>query len=427
MKKAAICILGCRVNQSEGESFLEYFKNNDYQIVDFKEKADVYLIHTCTVTSQADSKSRQMIRKAKKTNNEAKVVVTGCYAQTEPGVLQNMPEVDLIIGMKDRDNIIKLLEENETEKVHIFDIRKIKDFENMITSNTDKTRAFIKIQEGCESFCSYCIIPIARGRIRSRAISDIIEEIAVLEEQGYQEIVLTGIHAGAYGLDLGLELSQLMAEITAKTTIPRVRFGSLDPNEINESFLKEFSNQRFMPHIHLALQSGDDEILKIMNRKYDCEQYLATIEKLRLVKGELLSITTDIMVGFPYEKEEHHKRSMEFIRRCQLDNLHIFQYSKRKGTRAAKFPEQVESEIKKIRAREMEELKKELHLEFQKKMLGQNLSVLIEKANKNEAIGYSDNYLKVIIENKTGKILENNIYSVKIIEIQKNMLIGELV
>lgn len=426
MKTMAICILGCRVNQSEGESFLEYFKKNDYQIKDFEEKADVYLIHTCTITSQADSKSRQMIRKAKKQNPKAKIIVTGCYAQTDSENLKNMLEVDLIVGMKDRDNIIQLLAEAEKEKVHIADIRKLKNFENMTLSDSDKTRAFIKIQEGCESYCSYCIIPLARGPVRSRKVKDILEEIKYLEEKGYKEIVLTGIHTGAYGKDLNTNISFLMKEILKNTAIQRIRFGSLDPNEIKEEFLEIFKDERFMPHIHLSLQSGDDYILQKMNRKYDSAQYLDIVEKLRGAKEGKISVTTDIMVGFPYEKEEHHKHSLDFIEKCKLDNLHIFKYSKRKNTRAVDFPEQVEDSFKKNRAKDMEKLRNQLHLNFQKEMIGEKTLVLIEKVEEKFALGYSDNYLKVKIVGATKELENNSIYSVDIKGIEKNLLIGEI-
>lgn len=422
----AICILGCKVNQSEGESFLEYFKKNNYQINDFGEKADVYLIHTCTVTSQADSKSRQMIRKAKKQNPKAKIIVTGCYAQIDSGKLKNMLEVDLIVGMKDRDNIIQLLVDAEKEKVHITETKNLKNFENMIVSDSDKTRAFIKIQEGCESYCSYCIIPLARGPIRSRKIEDILEEINYLKEKGCKEIVLTGIHTGFYGKDLNINISFLMKEILKKTDISRIRFGSLGPNEISEEFLEIFKNERFMPHIHLPLQSGDDYILKKMNRKYNSSQYLDTVKKLKGSKGEKLSVTTDIMVGFPYEKEEHHRNSLDFICKSKIDNLHIFKYSKRKNTRAADFSEQVEDSLKKIRAKDMEKLRDKLHLNFQKKMVGKKTLVLVEKVDKNYASGYSDNYLKVKIVGGITRIKDNNIYSVAIKGIEKNQLIGEI-
>ncbi len=424
MKTAAIYILGCRVNQSEGESFLEYFKENGFEIVGFNEKADIYIIHTCTVTSHADSKSRQMIRKAKRTNPMSKVIVTGCYAQTEPGLLLEMPEVDLVVGMRDRDKILELL---GNEKLHITELIKEQKFQDLKLATPETTRAFLKIQEGCESYCSYCIIPIARGPIKSRSIENIIKEINMLSEKGYKEIILTGIHAGAYGKDIGSSITSLMKIILDTTNVERIRFGSLDPNEITEEFFKLFKNNRFMHHIHLSLQSGSDIILKDMNRKYDTKLYKTVIDKLRIIKGPMLSVTTDVMVGFPGETEENHQKSMDFIREIELDNLHIFKYSKRKGTRAAEFSNQVDDIVKKTRALEMSELKDELHNNFLVKMIGKKMNVLVEKNIKNKTEGYSENYIKVLIDTKGIRIEENSIVEVEITSVNKNFLIGGLV
>lgn len=423
MKTVAIYILGCRVNQSEGESFIEYFKENGFDIVDFNDIADIYLIHTCTVTSQADSKSRQMIRKAKKTNSSSKVIVTGCYAQTEPGILLDMPEVDLVIGMRDRNKILELLGD---EKVHIIELNREQKFENLKLATPETTRAFLKIQEGCDSFCSYCIIPIARGPVKSRPINNIIEEIKMLEDKGFKEIILTGIHAGAYGKDSNKSLTQLMREIIDKTVIPRIRFGSLDPNEITDEFIQIFKNERFMPQIHLALQSGSDAILKRMNRKYDTRLYKEVIEKLREIKGDLLSVTTDIMVGFPGESNEEHIESLKFIEEISIDNLHIFKYSKRKGTRAAEFPNQVDDQNKKARAMEMAKLRNFLHRKFLNRLIGKKLNILIEKNNDGKIEGYSDNYIKVIVNSNNKSIVENSIVKVEIIKVDKDILIGGL-
>ncbi|MDD2371331.1 MAG: tRNA (N(6)-L-threonylcarbamoyladenosine(37)-C(2))-methylthiotransferase MtaB [Firmicutes bacterium] len=423
MKTAAIYILGCRVNQSEGESFLEYFKENGFQIVDFNSKADIYLIHTCTVTSHADSKSRQMIRKAKKLNPFGKVIVTGCYAQTEPGILLGMPEVDFVLGMRDRNKILELLGK---EKAHVIELEKNQKFEDLKIATPETTRAFLKIQEGCESFCSYCIIPIARGPIKSRPLENIIEEINMLSYKGYKEIILTGIHAGAYGKDINSSITELMKKILYTTKIERIRFGSLDPNEISSEFIELFKDDRFMPHIHLALQSGSETILKNMNRKYDTLLYENVIKKLRKIKGSILSVTTDIMVGFPGESQENHQESKDFIRDIGLDNLHIFKYSKRKGTRAANFSNQVEDNVKKIRAKEMAELRDELHSNFLFKMIGKQMNVLVEKNRDNITEGYSDNYLKVLIDTKGEKIIENTIVKVKILSVNKKVLIGGL-
>lgn len=426
MKRVAACILGCRVNQSEGESFLEYFKEGGYEVVDFNQVAEVYLIHTCTVTGQADSKSRQMIRKAKNTNSDSIVVVTGCYAQTQPGVLADMPEVDIILGMKDRHRILEFVEGFQQNNIHVYNLMEERQFEELLLATPDKTRAFIKIQEGCDSYCTYCIIPIARGPVRSRGLEEILVEIQELQKEGYQEVVLTGIHTGAYGKERGHTLADLMAEILEQTSIPRIRFGSLDPNEIQEDFLKAFANPRFMPHIHLALQSGDDSILKKMKRKYDTTLYRKVVEDLRKCKGPGLSITTDVMVGFPSEEEEHHQNSIEFIRRTGIDNLHVFKYSSRKGTKAAEFPLQLSGDVKNARAKEMAQVKGEMHRQFLEAMVGTTTKVLIEKTDLQlKAEGYSDNFLRVIIPE--GKSLqENTLVSVNILAVEKDYLIGEV-
>lgn len=421
MKKVAIYILGCRVNQSEGESFMEYFKENGFEVVDFNDIADIYLIHTCTVTSQADSKSRQMIRKAKKTNPEGKVIVTGCYAQTEPGTLMGMPEVDLVVGMRDRNKILELLGE---EKVHILELKREQKFEDLKLATPETTRAFLKIQEGCESFCSYCIIPIARGPVKSRALESIIDEINMLEGKGYKEIILTGIHAGAYGKDTKSSITQLMKKIIEENNMPRIRFGSLDPNEITDEFIDLFKNERFMPHIHLALQSGSDTILKRMNRKYDTRLYRDVINKLRVAKGPILSVTTDIMVGFPGETDGEHQESMNFIKEVMIDNLHIFKYSKRKGTRAADFPYQLDDQVKKTRAKEMAVLRDLQHRKFLEDLVGMRMNVLVEKNKEGLIEGHSDNFIKVLIDGNNEKIAENSIVTVDIVKVDKDMLIG---
>lgn len=423
MKKAAICILGCRVNQSEGESFMEYFKENGYEITEFEEKADIYLIHTCTVTSQADSKSRQMIRKARKNNPDAKVIVTGCYAQTEPGKLMGMPEVDLVVGMRDRNIILDLLDKKKT---HIVKLDKAQKFEDMKLATPETTRAFLKIQEGCESFCSYCIIPMARGPIKSRSTESIIDEIRILTSKNYKEVVLTGIHAGAFGKDTGTDLTQLMKRILKETEVQRIRFGSLDPNEINEEFIEVFKDGRFMPHIHLALQSGSDKVLKRMNRKYDTGMYRKVINELRSIKGDKLSVTTDIMVGFPGETEEEHQESIKFIEEMKLDNLHIFKYSKRKGTRAAAFPDQVDDQVKKKRANDMAALRDRLHNEFLDSLIGKKLSVLVEKTAGSRVEGYGENYVKVVVYDEKNSIKDNTIIDIVVLSREKKILTGGL-
>ena len=424
-KKVAMIALGCRVNQSEGEGLLACFTNEGYEITLFQEKADVYIIHTCTVTSKADSKSRQLIRKAKKNNDEAIIVVTGCYAQTAPGELLGMSEVDLVLGMKDRKQVVSLVEglKSGEKKSVVANVFKERDFEGLPFVSTEKTRAFIKIEEGCESFCTYCIIPIARGPIRSRPERDILSEVERLANMGYQEVVLTGIHTGGYGKDFknNTTLATLVEKIIEIEGIKRIRFGSLDPNEISDEFLTVFEHEKVMPHLHLSLQSGDDRILKIMKRPYDSSLYESVALKIRAIK-ENVSLTTDIMVGFPYETEKEHQKSMDFISKIALDNLHIFKYSKRKGTKAAFFPEQVGETIKNNRASDMKKLKNKLHRLFFNKMLGKRLLVLVEENKNNVAIGYSENYLRVNFLSHSNEV--NKIVPVNIIRVDNDCLIG---
>lgn len=424
-KTVAMIALGCRVNQSEAEGLVACFVNAGYDSVPFKEKADIYIIHTCTVTSKADSKSRQLIRKAKKTNADSLIIVTGCYAQTAPGDLLGMAEVDLVLGMKDRNEVVSLVEglKSGEKKSVVANVFKERDFEGLPFVSTEKTRAFIKIEEGCESFCTYCIIPIARGPIRSRSCADILDEINRLSIMGYQEVVLTGIHTGAYGKDFkdGTTLASLVKAIIKIDGIKRIRFGSLDPNEVTEEFLTVFKNEKVMPHLHLSLQSGDDMILNKMKRPYDSHLYKAVAEQIRDLK-ENVSLTTDVMVGFPYETEENHNNSMAFIKGVALDNLHIFKYSKRDGTKAADFPEQVEESVKNTRAQDMKQLKNELHHAFLDKMIGQRVKVLVEEEKAEGYLGYSENYLKVLF---TGKDLGiNEIVNVVITGRENDYLVG---
>ena len=424
-KKAAMVALGCRVNQSEGEGLLACFTNVGYEIVPFQEKADVYIIHTCTVTSKADSKSRQLIRKAKKNNKDSIIVVTGCYAQTAPGELLGMAEVDLVLGMKDRNQVVTLVKglESGEKKAVVANVFKERDFEGLPFVSTEKTRAFIKIEEGCESFCTYCIIPIARGPIRSRQESDILNEVEKLSNMGYQEVVLTGIHTGAYGKDFknSTTLATLVKKIIEIDGIKRIRFGSLDPNEISDEFLAVFADKKVMPHLHLSLQSGDDTILKLMKRPYDSSLYEAVALKIRAIKEDV-SLTTDVMVGFPYETNFEHENSMGFILKTALDNLHIFKYSKRKGTKAAAFPEQVEETVKNKRATEMKALKNKLHSLFLEQMVGKTLLVLVEENKENLAIGYSENYLRVSFASQSSEV--NKIVSIKITGVSGDCLIA---
>lgn len=427
-KKVALIALGCRVNQSEGEGILACFRNKGYEIVNFlEEKADIYVIHTCTVTSKADSKSRQLIRKAKKDNQNAIIIATGCYAQTAPGELLGMPEVDLVLGIKDRSRIVFLVEGLKLyeKKSVISNVFKEKYFKGFPFIATNKTRAFIKIEEGCENFCTYCIIPISRGPIRSRKEGDILNEIVKLSQTGCQEVVLTGINIGSYGKDFNnkVTLATLVEKIIEIKSIKRIRFGSLDPSEVSDKFLDVFSSSKVMPHLHLSLQSGDNAILRLMNRPYNQDIYKKIAFKIMSIKKDV-SLTTDIMVGFPYETDLEHRNSMDFISKIGLDNLHIFKYSKRKGTKAASFSKQVDEIVKNKRAYEMKVLKDKLHKIFLKKMVGKIFLVLIEEDNNGLAVGYSENYLRVKFSSKLCKCKVNKIIPIKITNVNENYLVG---
>lgn len=426
MKTVSIHILGCRVNQSEGESFLEYFRNAGYQLVPFGSAADVTLIHTCTVTGQADGKSRQMIRKGRKASPGGVLVVTGCYAQMQPEVLREMPEADLIIGMKDRHRILELVEDYRSHGVHVFPLREEYRFEELLQASPDTTRAFLKIQEGCDSYCTYCIIPMARGPIRSREEKEILREIQSLEEKGYKEVVLTGIHTGAYGKERGGSLAELLDHILVETGMPRIRLGSLDPNEITEEFCKVFADPRFMPHVHLSLQCGDDGVLRRMKRRYSARDYRETVRKLKEIKGESLSVTADVMVGFPGETEGEHASSMDFIRNAGIDNLHVFRYSRRKGTKAAEYPGQLSKEVKNLRGSEMAALGDALHRSFLEAQRGRETTVLLEERSpEGEVSGYAENFLRVRIPRGEGCLL-NTLIPVRITGWAGDDLIGEV-
>lgn len=419
MKTVALEVLGCRVNQAEAEGIMVLFKEAGYESVSFKEKADIYIIHTCTVTSKADSKSRQMIRKARNLNSEAKIVVTGCYAQTAKDSLLLLDEVDLVIGMKDRDKIVSLVE--SLVKDAVTDVFKERVFSELPLVSMDKTRAFIKIEEGCESYCTYCIIPLARGPIRSLPPDKLIKGVKELIKKGYVEIVLTGIHTGVYGQDLRpqITLAALVKELVQIEGLERIRFGSLDPNEISEEFLEIFTHHKVMSHLHLSLQSGAPRILKEMRRRYDRDLYRMVVAELRQIKPDL-SITTDVMVGFPGETREEHQESLAFIEEIGIDKLHVFKYSKRQGTKAALMPNQIANEEKEFRLREMLALSSKLHQNFLESMIGKEVRVLTEGNN----LGYSENYLRVKIMGPP--LEENKVYEAIVVKINEGILEAQI-
>ena len=346
MKKVAFCTLGCKVNQYETEAISEMFVKNGYEIVDFEEFADVYIINTCTVTNLSDRKSRQMIRRAKKNNQNSIIVAVGCYAQVSPDEVLSIPEVNLVIGTKDKGKIlenINVIKEGMDKVNLVQDIVKTREFEELgVEVYKERTRAYIKIQEGCNQFCSYCIIPYARGPIRSRSVDYILDEVNKLALNGYKEIVLTGIHIASYGKDIkNTSLLDIIKKVHEIDGVERIRLGSIEPTTITQEFVDEISKlHKVCPHFHISLQSGCDSTLKRMNRKYTTDEYSAAVKLLR-DSIEDVSITTDVMVGFPGETEEEFLSTVNFLKEINFAAMHVFKYSQRKGTPAADFKEQV--------------------------------------------------------------------------------------
>ena len=429
-KKAAFHTLGCKVNQNETEAMMALFRKDGYSIVDFDQEADVYVIHTCTVTHGGDRKSRQMIRKAIRKNKEAIVVVSGCYAQVASEEVMEIPGVDLVIGTQDRGQIVALVKQVEKERQplnKVSDILRTRDFEELPIEETDRVRGFIKIQEGCQNFCTYCIIPFARGPVRSRKPENIINEIKRLVELGYKEVVLTGICTGAYGEDLGegMDLDWLLQKLQNTQGLARIRISSLDPNDFTPELIKTLTTKEiFCSHLHISLQSGSQRTLERMKRRYSAAYFADLIEKLREKRPDL-AITTDIMVGFPGETKKDHLESLEFVKKLELADLHVFKYSPRQGTKAAKFPEQIPGKIKDQRSQEFISLGRSLAKNYAKGFLGKELKVLVDaKTGDGLWEGHTENYLRVRFS--SSKELRNQIVPVYLEAVEDGYLMGSL-
>ena len=422
MKKAAFYTLGCKVNQYETEAMAELFADSGYEIKEFTEVADVYVINTCSVTNMGDRKSRQIIRRAKKLNPNAVIAVTGCYAQTAPDEVLAIEGVNLVLGTKDRKNIVTLVEELNTESNinHVSDIMSNHEFEELqIKQYSNRTRAFIKIQEGCNQFCSYCIIPYARGRVRSRKMEEVLEEITNLTKHGCQEFVITGIHVTSYGKDLGdVTLIDLLEEIAKIPEVKRIRLGSLEPGFITKDTLDRLSKmESFCPHFHLSLQSGCDSVLKRMNRNYTTQDIR---EKCKAIREHFQypALTTDIIVGFPGETEEEFEETRKFLEEIDLYEMHVFKYSIRKGTKAADMKPQINDQIKAKRSNILLEMSKQHQKEFETKQLGMVKEVLIEEkmhGKDHYYTGHTKEYIKVALYSE--EPLENKIVKVKLRQI----------
>lgn len=422
MKKAALHNLGCKVNAYETEAMQHLLEEAGYEIVPFTQKADVYVINTCSVTNMADRKSRQMLHKAKKNNPDSIVVAAGCYVQTSEKEVLNDLSVDIVIGNDRKHDLVRLLEEYSLDSVNdtVDDINDGKhDFEELFIDQTkEHTRAFIKVQDGCNQFCSYCIIPYARGRVRSRRFENVIAEVERLAANGFKEVVLTGIHLSSYGVDFeeAAGLLELIQAVNAVKGIERIRLGSLEPKIVTEHFASELSKlDKICPHFHLSLQSGCDATLKRMNRKYTTKEYERGCELLRKYFVHP-AITTDVIVGFPGETEEEFEQTKAYLEHIHFYEMHIFKYSKRKGTLAAVMPDQIDEQVKAARSEKLIALGHDMSKEFRKFYIGKNEEVLFEEkaviGDKEYFVGYTKEYVKVAKE--TAENLENQIVSGRI-------------
>lgn len=440
-KRVAFCTLGCKVNQYETNAMIEQFMKKGYEIVEFEEKADIYIINTCTVTNMADRKSRQMLRRVKERNSEALVVACGCYAQVAKEELETIPEIDLIYGTNEKNKIAEYIEEfqlgtfpsgvsvtfGNLANGKVTDVMYQKEFLDFGTTlYTEKTRAVIKVQDGCDRFCSYCIIPYARGHVRSRKIESVVEEVNRIASKGVKEVVITGIHVASYGKDLKEEvgLIDLLEAINPIKGIERIRLSSIEPTIITEEFLERLTKlEKICDHFHLSLQSGCDATLKRMNRRYTTEQFRESTRLLRKVYPNV-ALTTDVIVGFPGETEEEFEQTYQFLKEINFYQMHIFKYSQRKGTKAAVMEHQIDGTIKEKRSRRLLELSDENEKSHHETYIGKEVKVLFEEREGEYIKGHTTNYMVVKVPYEP---IENTIAMVKIEGEEKLELVGELV
>ena len=437
-KIVAFCTLGCKVNQYETNAMIEQFIKKGYTIKEFNEKADIYIINTCTVTNMADRKSRQMLRRAKELNPNSIIVACGCYAQVAKEELEKIPEIDLIYGTNEKNKIADLVDslgmfhfasktenDNNIKETKVTDVMYQKEFLDFgVTDYTEKTRAVIKVQDGCDRFCSYCIIPYARGHIRSRKIQNVVEEIKTIAQKGIKEVVITGIHVASYGRDLkeNIGLIDLLEEINKIDRIKRIRLGSLEPTLITEEFVERLTKlEKICDHFHLSLQSGCDETLKRMNRRYTTEEFKKCTELLRKAYPSV-ALTTDIIVGFPGETDEEFNKTYEFLKEINFYQMHIFKYSPRKGTKAAVMQNQIDGNIKEQRSAKLIELSHNNEIKYNEEEVGKELEVLWEERDGEFIKGHTTNYKVVKIPYKP---IENTISEIKIERVENLELIGK--
>ena len=417
---------GCKTNQYESNAIIQKFIENGYKLVDFDEKSDVYIVNTCTVTNISDRKSRQILRRAKQKNKDSILIVIGCYVQVAREKLEEIEEIDILLGNNEKKDILKYLENYKKERQEeITDVMSQKEYvEFGSTTFTEKTRAVIKIQDGCDRFCSYCIIPYARGRVRSRKVEEIQEEITEIAKLGIKEVVLTGIHIASYGKDFkeNIGLIDLLEKINQIDGIERIRLGSLEPKLIDEEFAERLSKlNKICPHFHLSLQSGCTEVLKRMNRRYSTEEFKTSVNLLRK-KFKDVMLTADVIVGFPGETEEEFNETFEFLKEIKFYKIHVFKYSKRENTKAADMPSQVLPEIKEERSKKVLELSNKIQNEYNREQIGKIVRVLVEEKNEKYYKGHTANYMCVMIETERENI-ENNIVEVRIKDSQNETLL----
>lgn len=428
-KTVSFITLGCKVNQYDSDAMRTLFIKNGYKVAESDTPADVYVVNTCSVTSIGDRKSRQMVRRIRRENPGAVIAVAGCYAQLVPEVFEKMGNVDVIVGMQNRSRIVEYVEKAARSNAvlnEVRDVMAVKDFENLTVDAEGevKTRAFIKVQEGCDNYCTFCIIPYARGRLKSRKQKDAIEEIKHLVDRGYREVVLTGIHLGNYGKDLhdGTSLSSLVNELLKIPDLLRIRLGSIESVELSEELIHLMNSEpRVCRHLHLPIQSGSDDVLRAMNRHYRLAEYKNLIADLRKRIPDL-ALTTDLIVGFPGETEENFKETLATLEELKFSAIHIFPYSQRTGTPAATYPNQVLPEIKKERVHRVQELEKKLSEAYRRRFLGKSVRVLPEEEKNGCFKGLSDEYIRVCLKGEG--IERGKIYSVKINSLTEDGLSG---
>ena len=416
---------GCKVNQYETNAMLQKFIEVGYKAVDFEEKADIYVINTCTVTNMSDRKSRQILRRTKKINKDSILVVVGCYVQVGIEELEKIEDIDIILGNNEKSNIVEYVENFKERKKEITDVMHQNEFIDFgSVEYTNKTRAVIKIQDGCDRFCTYCIVPFARGKVRSRQLNSIIEEVEHIADKGIKEVIITGIHIGSYGKDFGFDISliDVIEKIEKIGKIKRIRLGSLEPTTITEEFLTRLSKlEKVCHHFHLSLQNGCTEVLKRMNRKYTAEEFKDSINLIRKYYPDVL-LTADVIVGFPGETEEEFLENYKFLNEVKFYRMHIFKYSPRKGTKAAIMPNQVDEKTKEIRSGILLKLSDKIQKEYNESYIGKEVEVLFEEREDEYLKGHTNNFL--VVKVKTKNELENTLQKVKIVDAGKGDIEG---